>query len=100
MQEMWVQSLGGEDPLEHQWQPTPVVLPGESHGQRSLEGFGLLGRKESDTTAVTAHALPLKKSFHFLWPEMRAHTNQLPLQWIGCFLWMQLRFLSLWVSVV
>ena len=32
------------------WQPTPVFLPGESHGQRSLVGYSPWGRKESDTT--------------------------------------------------
>ena len=32
------------------WQPTPVFLPGESHGQRSLLGYSLWGRKELDTT--------------------------------------------------
>ena len=32
------------------WQPTPVSLPGESHGRRSLIGYSLRGRKESDTT--------------------------------------------------
>ena len=32
------------------WQPTPVFLPGESHGQRSLAGCSPRGRKESDTT--------------------------------------------------
>ena len=32
------------------WQPTPVLLPGESHGRRSLVGYRLSGRKESDTT--------------------------------------------------
>ena len=37
-QEMWVQSLGRENPLEECMQPTPVLLPGESHGQRSLVG--------------------------------------------------------------
>ena len=35
---MWVQSLGREDRLQEVWQPTPVFLPRESHGQRSLEG--------------------------------------------------------------
>ena len=35
------------------WQPTPVFLPGESQGQRSLVGFRLWGRTESDTTDVT-----------------------------------------------
>ena len=31
-------------------QPTPVFLPGESHGQRSLAGYSPWGHKESDTT--------------------------------------------------
>ena len=31
------------------WQPTPVVLPGESHAQRSLVGYSPEGRTESDT---------------------------------------------------
>ena len=35
------------------WQPTPVFLPGESQGQRSLMGCRLWGRTESDTTEVT-----------------------------------------------
>ena len=33
-----------------QWQPTPVLLPGKSHGQRSLVGFSPWGCEESDTT--------------------------------------------------
>ena len=32
------------------WQPTPVFLPGESHGQRRLAGYSPWGRKESDVT--------------------------------------------------
>ena len=35
------------------WQPTPVFLPGESHGQRSLVGCSPSGRTESDKTEVT-----------------------------------------------
>ena len=38
------------------WQPTPVFLPGESHGQRSLAGHGPWGRRELDMTEVTKHA--------------------------------------------
>ena len=53
MQEMLVGSLGREDPLEEKWQPTPVFLPGESHGQRSLVGYSPWGHKESDTTEAT-----------------------------------------------
>ena len=33
-----------------QWQPTPVLLPGKSHGQKSLVGCSPWSRKESDTT--------------------------------------------------
>ena len=33
-----------------QWHPTPVLLPGKSHGQRSLIGYSPWGRKEWDTT--------------------------------------------------
>ena len=32
------------------WQPTPVFLPGEFHGQRSLVGYSPWGQKESDMT--------------------------------------------------
>ena len=35
------------------WQPTPVLLPGESQGQKSLVSCHLWGRTESDTTEVT-----------------------------------------------
>ena len=36
-----------------QWHPTPVLLPGKSHGRRSLVGCHLWGCTESDTTEVT-----------------------------------------------
>ena len=41
------------------WQPTPVFLPGESHGQRSLVGYSPPGCKESDTTE-RLHFLSIK----------------------------------------
>ena len=42
MQEIWIQSLGWEDfPGRREWLPTPVFLPGEYHGQRSLAGYSL-----------------------------------------------------------
>ena len=47
IQETWVWSLGWEDPLEEQ--STPVFLPGESHGQKSLVGYSPWGCKQSDT---------------------------------------------------
>ena len=38
----------GRFPWRRGWQPTPEFLPGESHGQRSLEGHSPWGLKESD----------------------------------------------------
>ena len=43
-------------PLGHQGSPALVLLPGESHGQRSLVGYSPWGPKEWDTTEVTWHA--------------------------------------------
>ena len=40
-------------PWRKKWQPTPVFLPIESQGQRSLVGCRLWGRTESDTTDAT-----------------------------------------------
>ena len=57
MWETWVRSLGREDPLEKEMATTPVFLPGESHGWRSLEGYSPRGHKESDTT----------ERLHFTW---------------------------------
>ena len=46
MQETQVQSLDWKDPLEGAWQPTPVFLPGEFHGQRSQRSTVRGGYKE------------------------------------------------------
>ena len=40
----------GKIPWRRNWQPTPVFLPGKSHGRRSLVGYSPWGCKESDTT--------------------------------------------------
>ncbi|XP_070324437.1 zinc finger MYND domain-containing protein 12 isoform X1 [Odocoileus virginianus] len=45
----WVRKI----PWRGVWQPTPVFLPGESHGQRSLVVYSPWGRTESDITEVT-----------------------------------------------
>ena len=51
----------GKIPWRRQWHPTPVLLPGKSHGRRSLMGYSPWGRKESDTTEQL-HSL-----IHSLW---------------------------------
>ena len=43
----------GKIPWRRAWQPTPVFLPGESHGHRSLAGYSPPGRQESDTAEHT-----------------------------------------------
>ena len=48
--ETQVQSLDRKDPLEKGMATTPVFLPGESHGQRSLVGYSPWGHKESGMT--------------------------------------------------
>ena len=49
-------------PQRHKWQPTPVLLPGELHGQRSLLGYSPWGRKESDTTErILLNNITIKK---------------------------------------
>ena len=40
----------GKIPWRKEWHPTPVFLPGEFHGQKSLVGYSPWGRKESDMT--------------------------------------------------
>ena len=54
MQETWVGPWVGKIPWRKQ-QPTPVLLPGKSHGQRSLVGYSSWGHKELDMTEVTKH---------------------------------------------
>ena len=54
-----------------QWHPTPVLLPGKSHGRRSLAGCSPWGREESDTTEL------LHFHFHALEKEMATHSSVL-----------------------
>ena len=49
-QETPVQALGWEDPLEKGIATTPIFLPGEFRGQRSLAGYSSSSCKESDMT--------------------------------------------------
>ena len=50
MQETRVQSLDREDLLEKEMATHSSILPGKSHGRRSLVGYSPWGHKESDTT--------------------------------------------------
>ena len=59
MQETHVWSLGWDDPLEEEM-ATPVFLPGQSNGQRSLPGYSPWGHKESDMTDIWLTSLMMK----------------------------------------
>ena len=54
----WVGTL----PWRREWQPTPVFLPGEFHGQRSVVGYCPWGHKESDMTEHAGTVLRKIKS--------------------------------------
>ena len=47
----WIKKI----PWRRAWQPTPVLLPGKSHGQRSLVGYSPRGHKGSDKTEWLTH---------------------------------------------
>ena len=47
--DLWVRKI----PWKRAWQPTPVFLPGKSHGQRSLMGYSPWSCKDSDTIEAT-----------------------------------------------
>ena len=59
------------DPWRRQWHPTPVLLPGKSHGRRSLEGCSPWGHWGLDTT------VRLHFHFHALEKEMATHSSVL-----------------------
>ena len=68
-QEPQVWPLGREDPLEKEMQPTPVFLPGKSHGQRSLAGcspwdcrlgHGLATKQTTRSGALLSHPVTLR----------------------------------------
>ena len=70
----WVRKI----PRRRKWQPTPVFLPGESHGQRSLVGYSPRGRKESDMTEQ------LHFHFHFIYIKVVATLCPTLCNLIGC----------------
>ena len=66
----------GKIPWRKKWQPIPVLLPGELHGQRSLASPSLWGCKELDMTE------PL------MWPKNKDYISEPPLQQ-GVITWLE-----------
>ena len=68
---MWCRRPGfdswvGKIPWKRKWQPTPVVLPVESQGQRSLAGYSPWGRNESAMTEQLSLSFSTKKDILFI----------------------------------
>ena len=60
----------GKIPWRGAWQPTPVFLPRESQGQKSLAGYiQFMGHKESDATDVTQQAHTHLYTLHHYHPK-------------------------------
>ena len=78
---LWV----GKIPWRRKWQPTPVLLPGKSHGRRILVGYSSWGGKKSDTTEqlyfpiagsiLFQRCLSFLKYVHFLNGIIQLHFN-------------------------
>ena len=60
---------------KRQWHPTPVLLPGRSHGRRSLVGCSPWGHEESDRTRLSDFTFTFH--FHALEKEMATHSSVL-----------------------
>ena len=60
-----------------QWHPTPVLLPGKSHGWRSLVGYSPRGRKESGTTEqLLSHSHASKVMLKILQARLQQYVNR------------------------
>ena len=69
----WVRKI----PWRRAWQPTPLFLLGESHGQKSLVGYSPWGHKELDMTEATTHTgrPRVRKSGIFCLPTVAVSTS-------------------------
>ena len=76
--ETQVRSLGQKIPWKRTCPPTPVFLPGEFHGQRSLVAYNPWDHKESDTTKwLTLRLAGIEKLYlkrRFLWVNVGLNT--------------------------
>ena len=82
----------GKIPWNRKWQPTPVFLPGKFHGQRSLVGYSLWDRKESDRTEHALTHTPLFTLMHWRskWQPTPVFLPGESQGWgilVGCCLW-------------
>ena len=63
-------SIPGKIPRRREWPLTPVFLPGDFHGQRSLMSYSLWGCNESDMTERLTHTSSIHNLLH-VWCKVR-----------------------------
>ena len=63
MQDPWVRKIA----WRRKWQPTPVFLPGKSHGRRSLAGYSPWGQKELDMTEQASQGYSRRNLYANSW---------------------------------
>ena len=73
----WVRKI----PWRRRWQPTPVFLPGNSHGWRSLAGYSPWGRKKVGDKLVTKQQQTTSNNSEGLSFSIRGDTSE----FVGCF---------------
>ena len=62
---------GGKIPQRRAWKPTPVFLPGESHGQRSLEGYSTWGHRiRHDWSDLASRNRKTMWTWSLCWPDL------------------------------
>ena len=71
----WVRNI----PWRRKWKPTPVFLPGEFHGQRSLMGYSPWGRKESDMTELLNKNHNIICEFAWYFPNGKTYSPRVDL---------------------
>jgi len=71
MREAWVRALGWKIPWRRKWQSTPVLLPGKSHGQRSLVVYGVAKSQTQLSDFTFTFTLDFKEiqSVHPKWDQ-------------------------------
>ena len=97
----WVRKI----PWSRKWQPTPVFLPGKSHGERSLAGYSPWGHKESDTTEhrhaddLCRISLPISLNrFHWMFLLAKSGIQSILCQSLGYRLASSNFFFFFWLS--
>ena len=85
MRETWFNPWVRKTLWRRKWQPTPVLLPGKSHGQRILVGYSRWGHKELDMTECSLFYTMISGIFPNF-PYILLLLTKIPLMFALCFI--------------